>query len=176
MRGYTQSGRFDSDFETNDILSGVNSELRNPVGTIAQWWFFDLTDTNIDPIYDVGDGVSVSGGGRKWYGPYSIPIVRAVISQGSAKTSQAGFYKADELHLTINIKDLTAIDPNLEAQIYSIGQQDKSRVVWKNEVYRPYLTQQRGIVAERYTLLSIDCLQVMPEELVNDPQFASYAN
>jgi len=176
MRGYTQSGRFRADFETNAIKDGIDTELRNPVGTTAEWWFFDLADTNIDPIYDVGDGVSVSGGGRKWYGPYNLPIVRAVIAQGSAKTSQAGFYKADELHLTINIDDLNNIDPNLESQIYNIGQQDKSRVVWKGQVYRPYLTQQRGIVAENYTLLAIDCIQVMPEELVNDPQFLQYAN
>lgn len=176
MRGYSQTGRFSSDFETKVIKDGVNTELRNPVGTTAQWWFFNLTATSIDPIYDVGDGVSVAGGGRIWTGPYNLPIVRAVIAQGKAKTSPAGFYKADELHLTINIDDLRAIDPTLESQIQEIGQQDKSRVVWKNQVYRPYLTQQRGIVAENYTLLAIDCIQVMPEELVNDPQFASYAN
>jgi len=176
MRGYTQSGRFDSDFETATIKDGIDTELRNPVGTTAEWWFFDLTDTAIDPIYDVGDSVSTANGGRVWYGPYTIPIVRAVIAQGSAKTSQAGFYKADELHLTINIDDLNNIDPTLESQIYDIGQQDKSRVVWKGQVYRPYLTQQRGIVAEQYTLLAIDCIQVMPEELQNDSQFLQYAN
>jgi hypothetical protein len=176
MRGYSQTGRFSSDFETKGIKDGIDTELRNPVGTTAQWWFFDLTDTNVDPIYDVGDGITVSGGGRKWYGPYNLPIVRAVIAQGSAKTSPSGFYKADELHLTVNIDDLTAISPALQSQIYNIGQQDKSRVVWKGQVYRPYLTQQRGIVAENYTLLAIDCIQVMPEELVNDPQFLQYAN
>ena len=176
MRGYTQGGRFDSDFETNDILAGVNSELRNPVGTHAQWWFFDAVNTTVDPVYDVGDNYSVSGGGRKWTGPFAIPVVRAVIAQGSAKTSQAGFYKADELHLTLNIDDLNAIDPGFESAIQNIGSQDKSRVVWKGQVYRPYLTQQRGIVTERYTLLAIDCIQVMPEEMVNDPQFAQYAN
>jgi hypothetical protein len=176
MRGYTQGGRFDSDFETNDILSGVNSEIKNPVGTKAQWWFFDSANTNIDPIYDVGDGITVSAGGRRWTGPYSISVVRAVIAQGNAKTSQSGFYKADELHLTLNIQDLTTIAPGFEDAIQSIGQQDKNRVVWKGQVYRPYLTQQRGIVAERYTLLAIDCIQVMPEEMQNDPQFLQYAN
>jgi hypothetical protein len=176
MRGYTQEGRFDSNFESLTIRDGINTELRNPVGTTAQWWFFDSADTAIDPIYDVGDGVTTSGGGRKWYGPYKIPVVRAVIAAGSAKTSEAGFYKSDELHLTLNIDDLNNIDPTLESQIQSLGQQDKSRVVWKGEVYRPYLVQQRGIISEQYTLLAIDCIQVMPEEMVNDPQFASYAN
>jgi len=176
MRGYTQGGRFNSDFETFSIKDGIDTELRNPVGTVGEWWFYDSADTSIDPIYDVGDGVTTSGGGRKWYGPYKIPLVRAVISQGTARASEAGFYKSDELHLTINIDDLNKIDPGLEAQIYNIGQLDKSRVIWKGQVYRPYLTQQRGIVAENYTLIAIDCVQVMPEEMVNDPQFAQYAN
>lgn len=176
MRGYTQSGRFDLNFETVAIKDGIDTELRNPVGTVAQWWFFDLADTKIDPIYDVGDSVISHNGGRTYFGPYTIPVVRAVISQGASKTSSVGFYKADELHLTLNIDDLNAIDPTLESQIYSIGQQDKSRVVWKGQVYRPYLTQQRGIVAENYTLLAINCIQVMPEELQNDPQFQQYAN
>ena len=176
MRAYGPGGRFDSDFETNSILSGMDADLKNPVGTQAQWYFFDLASTSIDPIYDTGDGVAVSGGGRRWTGPYNIPVVRAVIAQGKAKTSEFGFYKADELHITLNIEDLKSIYPTLESQIQNIGQQDKDRVVWKGQVYRPYLTQQRGIISERYTLLAIDLIQVMPEEMVNDPQFLSFAN
>jgi hypothetical protein len=54
--------------------------------------------------------------------------------------------------------------------------QNRGRIVWKNQVYRPYGVQERGIVAERFTLLVVECIQVMPEEMVNDPQFAQYAN
>ncbi len=176
MRPYGPGGRFDSDFETNSILSGVDADLKNPVGTKAQWYFFDMATTNIDPIYDTGDGIVVAGGGRRWIGPYPIPVVRAVIVQGKAKTSEFGFYKSDELHLTLNIEDLRALHPDLTSRIESIGTHDKDRVVWKGQVYRPYLTQQRGIISERYTLLAIDLLQVMPEEMVNDPQFLSFAN
>jgi hypothetical protein len=176
MRANAPGGRFDSDFETNSILDGVNSDLRNPVGTKAEWWFYDVSTTNIDPIYDVGDGYGVSGGGRRWDGPYQMPVIRAVITEGQAKSSQLGFYKADELHLTLNIEDLRALYPSLESSIQYLGTQDKDRVIWKGEVYRPYLTQQRGIISERYTLLAIDLIQVMPEEMVNDPQFLQYAN
>ena len=31
-------------------------------------------------------------------------------------------------------------------------------------------------VTNRFTLVSVECIQVMPEEMVNDPQFAQYAS
>jgi len=49
-------------------------------------------------------------------------------------------------------------------------------MVWLGEVIRPYGVQQAGLVANRFTLLLVDAIQVMPEEMVNDPQFAAYAS
>jgi hypothetical protein len=176
MRANAPGGRFTSDFERNSILEGVNSDLRNSVGTKAEWWFFDLATTNIDPIYDVGDGFSTIGGGRKWDGPYPMPVVRSVITVGSANASELGFYVPDKLHITLNIEDLKNIYPTLESQIQLLGQQDKDRIVWQSKIYRPTTTQQRGIISELYTLLAIDLIEVMPEEMVNDPQFLQYAS
>ena len=52
----------------------------------------------------------------------------------------------------------------------------RHRAVWKGEVWRPFQAQQVGVVAEGFTLLAIDLIQVMPEEMVNDPQFLTYAS
>ena len=172
MRAYTPGGRFDADFETNDILVGIDSDLKEPVGTNALWYVWDPQTTIVDPIYDVGQDITGSLGGRKWTGPYSLPVVRAVIKQGQAKASTVGYYNADELHLTLNIEDVEKIAPGV---IANPDRQNRGRIVWKNQVYRPYGVQERGIVAERFTLLGVECIQVMPEEMVNDPQFQSYA-
>jgi hypothetical protein len=77
------------------------------------------------------------------------------------------------LHLTLNIEDVNTIAPGV---IANPDFQNRGRIVWKNQVYRPFGVQQRGIVAERFTLLVVDCQQIMPEEMVNDPQFQSFAN
>ena len=90
MRAHSPGGRFDADFETTDILKGVDADLKHPVGTNADWWVFDAVNTTVDPIYDVGQDVSSSMGGKVWTGPYSVPVVRAVIKQGEAKTSAVG--------------------------------------------------------------------------------------
>lgn len=173
-RASTPGGRFTSDFEQKSIFEGIDADLKNPVGTSALWYIYDEVNTAVDPIYDVGDNVAnLATHGRIWHGPYTIPIIRAVISQGSSKISQAGFYNADTLHLTLNSKDIEAIAPGV---MLNPDDQNRSRVVWKNEVYRPFNVQQRGIISEDYTLLVVECQQVMPEEMVNDPQFLDFSD
>jgi hypothetical protein len=173
MRAHTPGGRFDADFETDDLLLGVDTDLKHPVGTKAKWYVWDPAQLVVDPIYDVGQDISGATGGRGWKGPYDLPVVRAVIQQGQVKTSAAGYYNSDTLHLTLNIEDVEKIAPGV---IANPDYQNRGRIVWKNQVYRPYGVQERGIVAERFTLLVVECIQVMPEEMVNDPQFAQYAN
>jgi hypothetical protein len=172
MRAYTPGGRFDADFETTDILAGVDSDLKNPVGTSALWYIYDSINTVLDPIYDVGQDVSGGVGGKVWTGPFTIPVVRAVIKQGAAKTSAVGFYNSDTLHLTFNIEDVQEYAPNI---IIRPDINNRDRIVWRGQVYRPFAIQERGIIADRFTILSVDCIQVMPEEMVNDPQFWSYS-
>jgi len=173
MRAWTPGGRFTSDFEHNQISSGIDADLKAPVGSVAEWWTFDLASSTIDPIYDTGDDYAVTGAGKIWKGPFKIPVVRAVIQQGSTKTSQQGFYNSDMLHLTLNANDITVIDPIV---MLNPDNQDRNRIVWQGQVYRPYSTQQRGIISEKYSLLVLDCIQVMPEEMVNDPQFLGYSD
>jgi hypothetical protein len=173
MRAYTPGGRFDADFETDDLLVGVDTDLKNPVGTYALWYIYDPVNTVLDPIYDVGQDISGAVGGKRWTGPFTIPVVRAIWSQGDVKTSAVGYYNSDTLHLTLNAEDIEKISPGF----FKIPEiQLRGRIVWKNQVYRPFGVQQRGIIAERYTLVTVECIQVMPEEMVNDPQFWSYSS
>jgi hypothetical protein len=173
MRSYSPGGRFDADFETDDLLVGVNTDLRNPVGTSALWYIYDAVNTVVDPIYDVGQDISGTVGGKRWTGPFNIPVVKAVIQQGQARTSAVGFYNADTLHLTFNIEDVAKYAPNI---IIKPDINNRDRVVWRGQVYRPFGIQERGIIADRFTILSVDAIQLMPEEMVNDPQFQSYAS
>ena len=158
MRAHTPGGRFDSDFETDDILLGVDTDLKHPVGTKCDWYVWDPAHLVVDPIYDVGQDVSAELGGRMWKGPYNLPVVRAVWKQGQVKTSSVGYYNSDTLHLTLNAEDVEAISPGV---IGNPDLQNRGRIVWKGQVYRPFGVQQRGIVSERYTLIVVECIQVM---------------
>jgi hypothetical protein len=137
-------------------------------------YIYDQDNSAIDPIYDVGDNLANGAThGKMWKGPFELPTIRTVITQGSVKISQYGFYNADSLHITLNAVDIEKLVPGTMMNPDDLG---RARFIWKNEVWRPYTVQQAGIVSETFTLLTLDCLQVMPEEMVNDPQFADYAN
>jgi hypothetical protein len=169
-RPYTPSGRFDTTFETDEIHDAITKDLVNPVGSHVLWYVWDKDATHIDPIYDVGasDGV-----GRQWRTPVEVPTIRAVVKQSQTNLVQQGFYNADMLHLTLDKEILMSIIPDL------LNDPDpllRDRIVWKGQVYRPYQNQLMGIISERFAIINFELQQVMPEEMVNDPQFQQYAN
>lgn len=186
MKAYTPGGRFDAEFETDEILSGIFADLTNPVGTTVLWYVFEpptinattgqwvtsTTVTDVDPVYDVGSYKTNGTGGRKWRDPVKIKAIRAVLKQGQAQLNQRGLYAPDVLHAVFDKEYLLRQIPDLFDFPDPL---DRDRVVWKGQVYRPYLSQPEGIIAERYTLIGFDCQQVMPEEMINDPQFQAYA-
>lgn len=169
MRGYIQGGRFDSDYEVDSISAGINQDLQRPVGTTAEWYVFDPDNTRVDSVYDVG---SSDGAGRRWRGPYELPVIRAVIKQGNVPTSDKGYYNADTLHLTINAEDIEKVSPGV---VGHPDLQNRGRLIWLGEVFRPLKVQQTGVVADRFILVSVECIQVTSDELINDPQFYKYA-
>lgn len=175
MRAYTPGGRFTTDFELNAIADGITADSTNPVGTIAEWWTYNSASSVKDPIYDV----EPVGSGRVWTGPATLKVIKAIINQGSSAVNERGFYNTDSLRLVLNIDDLRAASPTLfnsRGNIKStVDLSNKNRVVWKNQVYRPIKTQQQGQIAERHTIISVDLIQLMPDELVNDAQFLAYA-
>lgn len=168
-RPYTPGGRFSSDWETTEINDAISKDLQQPAGTTVMWYVWNSAATSVDPIYDVGanDGV-----GRQWHDPVEIPVVKAIIKQGQTSLVQQGFYNADRLHLTIDHDVMMSLIPDI---LDNPDPLNRDRFVWKGEVFRPIISQEAGIILERFTILSFDAQQVMPEEMVNDPQFQAYA-
>lgn len=175
MRAHTPGGRFTTDFELNAIADGITADSTNPVGTTAQWWTYNSAASVKDPVYDV----EPVGAGRVWTGPAILKVIKAIITQGRSDVNERGFYNVDSLRLVLNVDDLREVSPAIfddRGVVKStIDLSNKNRVVWKNQVYRPIKTQQQGQIAERHTIISLDLIQLMPDELVNDAQFLAYA-
>jgi hypothetical protein len=168
-RPYTPGGRFSSEWETNEIHDAITKDLVNPVGSHVAWHVFDAAASVVDAIYDVG---ASSGTGRMWKTAVTVPTIRAVLRQGTTNLVQQGFYNADNLHLTIDKEVLASLIPGI---LDDPDPLNRDRIVWKGQVYRPLMNQLRGIVLERFAILTFECQQVMPEEMVNDSQFQNYA-
>lgn len=184
MRGENRQGRFTVEHERQSIISGTTKEIVETVGNEVEWWFFDSDNTIIDPIYDVGDSGEL--GGRKWIGPLIVPTINSVIEQGVTEQSVRGFYNTDMLLLTINMdviyngSDLlgsnAATLPRLGKIETNPDHYLQDRVVYRGEVFSPRKVYPRGLITDKYTLITIQCHQVNSEELVNDLQFQKYAN
>jgi hypothetical protein len=182
MRGERREGRFSIQHERESIISGTTREVVRTVGYEIEWWFYDQQATVVDDIYDVGSNL----GGRMWTGPHKIPVVNAALFQGVSVQGDRGFYNTDVLRITINtdiidgsslvggsessvIPELRYLPTNPDAYL-------RDRIVFRNEVFTPKQIFPKGIIYDDYTLFTIDCNQVNPEEMVNDPQFQTYAS
>ena len=183
MRGEQVIGRFNINHERGSIISGTTKEVVRTVGYDLEWWLYRPDLSLVDPIYDVGS--SGTDGGRRWDGPHLISVINATLTQGVTMQSERGFYNTDVLSITINmdvidgsslsggeslpIPELRYLPSNPDAYL-------RDRVVFKDQVFTPKRVLPKGIITNDYTLFDIDCYQVNPEELVNDPQFQQYAN
>lgn len=178
MRAYEPGGRFTTDFELNEVGEGITWDATNPFGTHAELWKFDKDLSVKDPIYDV-EPYSNTGGGRVWDGPYELHIISASQDMGAAPVTERGFYSVDTLELLVNVDDLYKIWPEIFAYRGMVRptfpELDKSRIVWKSQVYRPVKSQLQGYIDDRGTIIKLNCIQMMPDELVNDAQFLQYA-
>ena len=176
MRAYEPGGRFTTNWELDEVGDGITWDATNPFGTTAEWWIYNADESITDPIYDV----EPIDGGRVWDGPVELPVISASITHGVNQTNQRGFYSSDALKLTVNIDDLQRTSPEIFYDDRGlirpqINLANKYRVVWQGQVYRPMQTQTEGYVDDRGTIIVLKCMQVMPEEMVNDEQFQQYA-
>ena len=169
MRGSREQGRFRIDLERRSIAAGIDYDLQRQVGQSIEWWKFDPENTDVDPVYDVGD----SDGGRRYTGPIVIPTINAVILQGEPRQTERGFYNTDVLRAFINI---TEVDKSLQDSISeALNDYLLDRIVYRDQVFIPTRVYPRGLIEDKYTIFSLDAEQVNPEQLVNDPQFLQYA-
>lgn len=184
MRGEQVQGRFTINHERGSLIAGTTKEIVRTVGHVVDWYLYDQDNTIVDEIYDVG-GDSFGTGGRRWKGPFKVPVINGTVVQGATIQSEEGFYNTDVLTLTIN---MDAIDGSNEVEGEHLTLRPlrflptnpdsflRDRVIFRQTVWKFQQIEPRGIMNNKYTLFDITCYQVNPEELVNDVQFIEYAN
>ena len=175
-RGTDASTRFGMDYEAKSMYEGIAEDLGGTVGQEVDWfrWQEYWVDENytdvVDDIYDTSS--SVAGKGRRWMLPFRLPTVMAQLIRSSNVMNERGFYVTDTLRIVVNVGDVERLIPEM---ITDPTQHIKDRVIYRGQVYVPTRVLPRGSFGNRWAVVTIDCNQVNPEELVNDPQFQSYA-
>lgn len=169
MRGSIPGGRFTVESEIDRYWAGMDEELQRTVGGEVPWWRFDATATEVDPVYDVGS----EDVGRRYLPSVQVKYIVAQVFQGQTFQNDRGFYNADVLRLTVAAPDMLRTFPDLLTDPDSYL---KDRVVFKDKPFRPSRMYLRGLVLDRYAVITLDLIEVKEEELVNDDQFKGYAD
>ena len=97
----------------------------------------------------------------------------AQLTRSTNVMNERGFYVSDTLRLVVNVGEIERLIPGMMTNPSS---HIKDRIVYRNQVFVPTRVLPRGIFANSYAVVTIDCNQVNPEELVNDPQFSFNAS
>lgn len=180
MRGSRLQGRFDVDgYESLSIYEGMREDLAHTVGTTVDWWVWNTAYIEgnysdvVDPIYDVSITAPV-GSGRKWKEPIRVETLAAQFMTGSNTMNTRGFYTTDTLRLIISADEMYTKFPGF-LSVDDPSDHIRDHIVFNGQVYRPTVVMPRGHFAQKWAVVTLQCNQVNPEELVNDPQFQQYA-
>jgi hypothetical protein len=159
------------------MWESISEDLGGTVGVDVSWfqwsesYFMDNYSDVVDDIYDTSSGVVAKG--RRWQKPIKLPVVMAQVIRSSNVMNERGFYVTDTLRLVVNVGDVQRLIPNM---LEDPSSHIKDRIVYQGNVFVPTRVLPRGAFGYNYAVVTIDCNQVKPEELVNDPQFQSYTS
>jgi hypothetical protein len=160
-------GRFNVNYETNEINSGLKSWGFSNVGDTVDWYRFRADLSEVHDVYDEGTGV-----GRVYDGPISIPVLHATHSEGANEDTDIGFYFTDDLHVTASYAVMRAAGfIDLDQNTYKYL---KDRFVYDGKVFRVLHIQVLDQIQQRDIIVGIDASHVKPDEMVNDQQFARW--
>ena len=177
MRGTKLQGRFNIDYEGKSMYEGIAEDLGATVGVDVDWFKWqdyyleDNYEDVVDDIYDVSSSVPTKG--RRWMLPFTMPVVMAQLIRSTNVMNERGYYVTDTLRLVINAGDARKLLPSLTGD--NPGQHIKDRILYRNQVFTPTRVMPRGHFGYKWAVVTVDCNEVNPEELVNDPQFQKYA-
>lgn len=177
MRGHDLEGRFTVDYEVRSMREGMQEDLHNKVGQDVNWfrwqeWYLEENyGTIADDIYDVSS--AESGEGRRWMLPFKLPVLMAQVIRGGNQMNERGFYVVDNMRLVVNAQEAEKFLPGITRDEPNDFIRD--RIVYRGQVFTPTRVNPQGALGYDFAVIAIDCTEVNKEELVNDPQFARFA-
>lgn len=165
-----KGGRFNVNYETSEIYRGLR-DWQRWTGDKVNYFKFIYDQSNVDPVY----GEAVYPLGRIYFGPTLVPALHVIHIEGANEDRDEGFYYNDTAHVTMSFDQVNRLgleqdDLTTQTQAYL-----KDRFEYRGKIYRVTNIQILGQIQRKPIIITIDGTQVRSDELVNDPQFAQYA-
>jgi hypothetical protein len=166
-----KGGRFNVDFETAEIYSGLR-DWQRWTGDHVNYYRFYYDESTRDPVYGEASGPL----GRIYFGPNIVPALHVIHVEGDNQDTVQGFNYNDSAHVTLSFDQVHRmgigdLDIATETQDYL-----RDRFEYRGKIYRVTNIQILGQIQRKPIVITIDGSQIRPNEMVNDLQFSQYAN
>ena len=162
-----KNGRWTADVETDQMYIAMRG-WRDVSGDWIDYYTFNPSSTQIDPIYD-----EATGEGRVYNPAVRIPVLHVTIVPGDNQNTPYGFYYNDTLTIICAFDQFTRTGMDYADVLQ--GDFLKDRVYYNQKVFRVLSMTPKGKIQERPTVVEIDCTQLKPDELIDDQQFMPWS-
>ena len=159
-------GRFDIDFETNDMHRALYG-WQDHVGTVVMYYRHHRNLVVADDVYDEAYGAELH-----FADPIPLPVLHATHVEGQGEFLEEGFYYLDDLHLSCSFEQLRRV--GLSRQDIRVQNYIHDRIAHDDRLFRVEFIQVLGQVRNRDVIVSMDCSQVKPDEMRNSPEFKEF--
>lgn len=163
-----ESGRFDVDYEMREINSSLRGWQANFGDQILYFRFWGEESK----VHDIWDEALPDG--RVWHPAQMVKVLHATHVEGGNEDRSEGQYYNDNFYATASFSQLKRIGfTELDLQYQSFL---RDRVVYDFRVFRITRINVVGQIQQEDPIVSIEGVQVKPDEMINDKGFESFAH
>ena len=137
-------------------------------GDVIRYFRFNPAASQIDPVYD-----EATGAGRQYFPPIAVPCQHVTHVQGENEYGEYGMYYNDSLTAFISFSSFTGV--GLTYADIETGNYIDDRVLYDRKVFRVVQLITQGQIQQRDLIILLRGVQLKPDELVDDPEFATWS-
>lgn len=160
-------GRWGAEVETQQIGDALRG-YQPAFGDLVNYFRWDYAASAENNVYDEAVGV-----GRQFLGPVEVPVLHVTPRFGEDELLDSGFYTNETIQVVAGFRQLART--GLTLLDLRNGKYLRDRFAYDGSVFRVLGMNIQGKLIRSFIIVEINAVQLKPDEIVDDPQFAQYA-
>jgi hypothetical protein len=141
---------------------------RKSYGDVIRYYRLNLAASQMDTVYD-----EAVGAGRQYFAPISVPAQHVIHIPGQNEYGEYGMYYNDTLTAFVSFQAFIGV--GMTYADIETGNYLDDRVLYDRKIFRVVQIVNKGQIQQRDIIVTVNCQQMKPDELVDDPEFARWS-